>query len=160
GSNNRRALLFDASLMQFLPLPDTHDYFLSPIGILLGDGTVLLTGASILTDRFDGTAFQLSGDVFRLRSNASGTLLGSGAVDGNALVAGALRPINELSDETAELYDPVAGVWQQTASMSVGRRNFSLVTLNDGTALACGGVTMTECPDPDTCFDDVTSSCE
>src|SRR5262249_34324153 len=47
GGGMRRALLFDASLMQFLPLPDTHVFHLTPIGILLGDGTVLVAGDAL-----------------------------------------------------------------------------------------------------------------
>jgi len=56
--------------------------------------------------------------------------------NGTVLVAGG---ISGGTDFTAELYDPVTGVFTQTGSMGAGRILAAAVLLPDGRALVTGG---------------------
>ncbi len=49
----------------------------------------------------------------------------------------------------AELYDPSAGVWSATASMSTDRDYHSATLLGDGRVLVAGGITTFCDPNPD-----------
>ena len=79
-----------------------------------------------------------------------GRTLSAAAVlkDGRILVAGGQSEtftgsgdFSQHSTNSAEIFDPASGRWQQTSGMSTYRRKLSLITLADGRALAIGGAT-------------------
>jgi hypothetical protein len=61
--------------------------------------------------------------------------------DGRVLVAGgtATEPSRDPPLATAELYDPVSGIWRQTGPMNQARENPGIALLRDGRVLVAGG---------------------
>jgi hypothetical protein len=120
---------------------------------LLQNGKVLVVGgynasnqslgSAELYDPVSGT-WQPTGNLITPRYTHTATLLQSGKV----LVAGGLVVggiLGNMESNTAELYDPVAGTWSSTGSLTVGARTATL--LPDGTVLAVSG-TVAEIYDP------------
>jgi Galactose oxidase, central domain len=56
--------------------------------------------------------------------------------NGQVLVAGGIVQVGVF---TAELYDPVAGTFTETGSLTTPRYEHSATLLNDGTVLMVGG---------------------
>jgi hypothetical protein len=111
--------------------------------ILLPTGKVLLAGSnspSSFCEVYDPVAntWQATGSMATSRALPAMVLLANGKV----LVAGGAsftRP-RWYKVSGAELYDPAKGAWSPTGSMSIGRYEYSLILLNNGRALAAGGV--------------------
>jgi len=59
--------------------------------------------------------------------------------NGNVLIAGGDFGDGDGASETAELYDPAAGAFTATGSMTVGREEDTATLLPDGTVLFAGG---------------------
>jgi hypothetical protein len=72
--------------------------------------------------------------MIEARALATATLLR----DGQVLVTGGLDASGFVL-ATAELYDPVAGTWNQTGIMALGRSQHTATLLDDGTVLVVGG---------------------
>ena len=70
------------------------------------------------------------------RYNHAATLL----PDGQVLVSGGQGTAGVLP--SAELYDPVAGVWATTSPMTTARYNHTATLLPNGEVLVCGGLGM------------------
>jgi len=57
-----------------------------------------------------------------------------------------LRQGEFVATATAEIYDPVTGLWTLTGSMNTARADHALVRLHDGGVLVAGGYTSEEEP--------------
>jgi hypothetical protein len=113
---------------------------------LLPNGKVLISGgfdtsnnplaSAELYDPVAGT-FTLTGSMITARGNHASALLYTGKV----LVAGGLVPGEGTSVLTggAELYDPVAGTFAPTGSMTVPRGQYFPMVLDDGTIFIGAG---------------------
>jgi hypothetical protein len=112
---------------------------------LLANGRVLIAGGAngeldASAELFDPTTgtFTPTGSMTSPRAGATATLL----ADGKVLVTGGFGPGASMLPvlNTAELYDPQAGTFTDTGSMSVGRVRPRATLLNDGRVLIAGGV--------------------
>jgi hypothetical protein len=115
---------------------------------LLKSGKVLLAGGADLSasgpsarlaELFDPSTGKWSqaGSLLSGRSGHTATLLDSGLV----LVAGgvSLPQQQPVPAESAELYDPVLGLWTFSGSMNDPRADHAATTLANGTVLVAGG---------------------
>jgi len=119
--------------------------------ILLADGKVLIAGGGYssaeLYDPVAGT-FTATGSMSVARTVPTATLLANGKV----LVAGGYYPLDVMySRETetlasAELFDPLAGTFTATGSMTVPRHDHTATLLLDGTVLIAGGGGVSDDP--------------
>jgi WD40 repeat protein len=115
---------------------------------LLLTGTVLVVGGTSnlgilgsaeLYDPATGR-WTATGSVAFLRTNHSATLL----PDGRVLVAGGCCVPGSITAlpspwTSAELYDPAAGIWTSTGSLSAGRLHHTATLLPNGKVLVAGG---------------------
>ena len=101
-------------------------------------GTVAAMGTSELYNPATGM-FSATGSLSVARYNHTATLLGNGKV----LVAGGQGDFSSVGAyvdyATAELYDPAAGTFSATGSLSIARLAHSATLLSDGTVLVAGG---------------------
>jgi hypothetical protein len=125
------------------------------------DGRVLLAGGWSTNDQplaaaeiFDPKAgtFTATGSMISARAEHSATLLS----DGRVLIAGGLDDSGTLSElASAEIYDPKAGAFSATGSMTRPRAGLTATFLQDGRVLIAGadpdfGPTSAELYDPGT----------
>jgi galactose oxidase-like protein/Big-like domain-containing protein len=126
---------------------------------LLQNGSVLLAGGygNSVWDYGDST----SGNEANLYNSATGVFSGTGNMtanrgdhtatllpDGKVLIAGGSdQDLTGTGLATAELYDPNAGTFTLTGSMSVGRYLHTATLLQNGKVLIVGGV-LTSAQDP------------
>ncbi|MEO8661016.1 MAG: kelch repeat-containing protein [Bryobacteraceae bacterium] len=111
--------------------------------VLLVNGSVLVAGSnspSVYCEIYNPStnAWALTG----LMGTSRSLPVLVGLFSGKVLVTGGAsfkRP-SWFKVATAELYDPATGGWSPTGSMSAGRYLFGLTVLNNGRALAVGGV--------------------
>ena len=54
------------------------------------------------------------------------------------------KNLTVLTLASAEIYDPVAGTWSPTASMTTARQSHTATTLPNGTVLVVGGEKINE----------------
>lgn len=120
---------------------------------LLGDGRVLLaggTGPAGVTDRaevFDlkTGSWTRTEDMLVARSEHKLVTLGDGrvlAIGGSSMPSGA-EPLVE-----SEIYDRDTGAWEAVGDLNEARVYASAVSLLDGRAMVCGGVSGCEVFDP------------
>jgi len=109
---------------------------------LLANGKVLIVGGGgpdASAELFDpATAtFSPTGSMTTPRFGATATLLANGKV----LIVGGLGPGTSILPRlnSAELYDPLAGVFSATGSMATPRWMHTAALLNDGRVLIAGG---------------------
>jgi hypothetical protein len=112
---------------------------------LLPSGKVLVTGGE--GDSFDGVAsaelydpaagaFTATGNMTVARHDHTATLLGNGKV----LIAGGVGGVGGIYNlASAELYDPGAGRFTATASMTTYRADHTATLLGNGEVLVAGG---------------------
>ncbi len=116
--------------------------------MLLRDGRVLAAGGTAATT----TSSLASAEVYDPRANtwtaAGGPMLTSRSdaaaamlSDGRVLVAGGFTEVqgNPVATASAEIFDPVVGVFTRVASMQQARQDFTLTALRQGRVLAVGG---------------------
>ena len=116
---------------------------------LLPNGKVLISGgfdnnnnplasAEIYDPVVD--TFTATGSMTTARGNHASALLYNGEV----LVAGGLAPGDgaAVPTATAELYDPVTGLFTTTGSMSIPRGHYAPTILDDGTIFIQGGASL------------------
>jgi hypothetical protein len=120
---------------------------------LLTNGRVLISGgfdtngnplaSAELYDPIADT-FTLTGSMGTARGNHASALLYNGKV----LVAGGLAPSGAATalTATAEVYDPVAGTFSPTGSMSVPRGQYFSMLLDDGTIFIGAGAGLSVLP--------------
>jgi len=114
---------------------------------LLRDGKVLICGGTStaniggvlasceLYDSATG-AFSNTGSMTTVRQGHTATLL----PDGTVLIVGGSSNIGYRSElASAEIYDPTAGTFRATGSMSITREGHSATLLRDGRVLIAGG---------------------
>lgn len=117
--------------------------------------TRLWTGQVLVAGGANGTTPLASAELYDPQTgswSAAGTMAeprvaqaAAILVDGRVLVAGGLRggmdgnlvPDDILS--SAEIFDPAAGAWSETAPMAAARFQFTMTTLVDGSVLAAVG---------------------
>ena len=118
------------------PAAASGDVFDVLVGDASGRPRVTSAGA-VLSLR----GFYPTGAMAGPRTGHTATLLDatSSAAAGKVLVAGGNSGTASLS--TAELYDPVAGTFAPTGSMTIARQGHSAVELPDGRVLVVGGCT-------------------
>src|SRR5215212_8842851 len=82
-------------------------------------------------------AWNSTGPMVLARSRHTGTLLS----DGRVLVAGGQtgNPANITTTATAEVYEPVTGVWSPTGGMTFPRSRHTAILLLNGKVLVAGG---------------------
>ncbi|MEX2621608.1 MAG: kelch repeat-containing protein, partial [Egibacteraceae bacterium] len=98
--------------------------------------------------------WELAGQMASIRFEGSLTLLD----DGRVLAAGGRNEIrDEITVDTAEVFDPLTGQWEDTGSLSGPRSHHSATLLPDGRVLVAGGfagsndqLATAEVYDPDT----------
>jgi hypothetical protein len=119
----------------------------SPVGTLLPDGDVLVTGKGTdFAELYDPATGQWSnastglgtcGGTSECRIYSTATLLPTG----NVLVAGGLIGLDQNPQTTAGamLYQPGTNTWAATGSMTTGREGQTATLLPDGQVLMAGG---------------------
>jgi N-acetylneuraminic acid mutarotase len=142
------------------PVANASAATLSSGKVLVAGGT---TGFSITrAELFDpnSSTWTVTGSLNQARAWTisqpfSGTILLN---SGQVLAVGGGNGAGSCGLSSAELYDPIAGTWAFTGSLSTGRDQHRLVLLSDGRVLASGGVasdcstfpSMAEIYDPST----------
>ena len=102
------------------------------------DGKVLIAGGAALgatiksAELYDPATgkFTPTGAMKATRARHSATLIGSGPLAGNVLIAGGTSDESGGDVATAELYDPTTGQFTSTGSMSTPRENHSATFLS------------------------------
>jgi len=99
------------------------------------DGTPIFASAELYDP--DTGSWSATGSMAASRFKHAAVLLPSGEV----LVAGgtSTEPSNDRALASAEIYNPVAGIWRTVGSMAAGRELVKAVLLSDGRVLAVGG---------------------
>jgi hypothetical protein len=121
-----------------------------PTAVLLTTGNVLVAGGDIgdgdggstTAELFnpDTNTFGYTGRMIHAREGSTSTLLRNGTVlftGGDAAVQ--VSSTGYDHGASAELYDPVTGMFGNTGSMATGRLLHTATLLNDGTVLITGG---------------------
>ncbi|HUP69940.1 MAG TPA: kelch repeat-containing protein [Acidimicrobiales bacterium] len=129
---------------------------------LLPNGDVLVTGGRTTETVFNGTpganvtlasaevyspltgAWRATTPMLDARSEHTATLMHKGGQDVVLVAGGRLDLVTEVTPTrqaraSAEVYDPVLGLWSPTGSMAVARFSGSASRLPDGRVLAVGG---------------------
>ena len=143
--------LYDPATQTITDLTPSSGFNDTPPGTLLLNGKVLQTGGNTdggnvdWASLFDPAAgmFSSAGTMSTVRDAHTSTLL----PDGTVLVAGGATTYNAAArtdnlTSTAEIYDPAAGQFSITGSMTATRASHSAVVLNDGRVLVTGGLLL------------------
>ena len=118
--------------------------------VLIAGGTTAANGSTLRSAELYDPAtgkFTATGAMKATRARHSATLLASGPLAGNVLIAGGTSDENGGDVATAELYDPVAGQFTSTGRMSTPRETHSATWLSPsvvagtlaGSVLIAGG---------------------
>ena len=120
---------------------ESHTATLLPSGMVLiagGAGYHTTFASAELYDPATAT-FTATGNMTAARSGHTATLLGNGKV----LIAGGVSwdatTYDATTSASAELYNPSAGKFTATGSMTVARQQHTATLLNDGRVLIAGG---------------------
>jgi hypothetical protein len=146
GNYLSNAEIYDPKTGLFTPVGPLTTPRMDHVAVLLNDGKVLLAGgvgtgwtflaSAELFDPATGS-FTATGDMSVPRESHTVTKL----LDGRVLITGGHRGRGSAITiyDSAEIYDPAAGVFSPTASMSVRRHKHDAVVLADGRVLITGG---------------------
>lgn len=116
-------------------------------GIVLSSGKVLVAGGFFnntlrnTSELYDPTTstWSSTGNLLTYRWQHTAVRL----LDGKVLIAGGKTSTGlagtSVTSATAELFDPVTGIWSSTGSMSTARVNHTMTLLNSGRVLVTGG---------------------
>jgi N-acetylneuraminic acid mutarotase len=106
-------------------------------GLTYSNGSYVAVGSVELFDPASGT-WTATGTMANARYQHTATLLTNGTV----LVAGGYGGPNGTNIlSSAEVYDPVSGVWTNTGSLLIGTYQHTATLLPNGQVLAAGGLT-------------------
>jgi hypothetical protein len=138
------------------------------------DGKVLIAGGATLgatvrsAELYDPATgkFTPTGAMKATRARHSATLIGSGPLAGNVLIAGGASDESGGDVATAELYDPTTGQFTLTGRMSTPRENHSATWLSPsvvsgalaGSVLVAGGGVVTAASDSAEVFNPQTAT--
>ncbi len=103
--------------------------------VLIAGGTTAAHGSTLRSAELYDPAtgeFIATGAMKATRARHSATLLASGPLAGNVLIAGGTSDENGGDVATAELYDPVTGQFTSTGRMSTPRETHSATWLSPG----------------------------
>ncbi len=121
---------------------DSHTATLLPSGKVLIAGGADDNGTALASAELYDPAtatFTATGNMTAARSGHTATLLGNGKV----LIAGGVSwdatTYDATTSASAELYNPSAGKFTATGSMTVARQQHTATLLNDGRVLIAGG---------------------
>ena len=116
----------------------------------LRDGRALIAGGLYLDGRNQGRALDTAETwdpntgVWTRTAGMVSRRIGANTVqlrDGRVLVVGGLPGWgSEEALASAELFDPATGDWTEAGALETARHGFSLVALDDGSAIALGGI--------------------
>ena len=122
------------------PIPHTLDSLMKPLSPWFCRFALFLSllATALLPQANGANDFVTTGGRVVSADTATYTLLPNGKV----LVAGGYMTVgnNALQTNLAELYDPVTGMWSQTASMTSTRYGAAAILLSNGKVLVTGGV--------------------
>jgi len=111
---------------------------------LLNNGTVLVVGGYPLNtaEIFNPTkaGFAPTGNMATWRFRHTATLLKGGLNDGKVLVAGGQGGTENAALASAELFDPVSGLFSPMGSMGSAREYHAAALLSNGQVLVMGGL--------------------
>lgn len=144
GANNS-CEIYDPTAGTWSTAASTAHPHMLPASILLNSGKVLVvSGSSGYDDVYcelytPGTdSWADTGSIYLPLFYHTLTLLDSGKV----LLAGGMRSYApDYAESACQIYDPTAGTWSSTASMSSVRERHSAIKLSNGKVLITGGVT-------------------
>ena len=138
------------------------------------DGKVLIAGGATLgatiksAELYDPATgkFTPTGAMKATRARHSATLIGSGPLAGNVLIAGGTSDESGGDVATAELYDPTTGQFALTGRMSTPRENHSATFLSPsvvsgalaGNVLVAGGTDVSAASDSAEVFNPQTAT--
>jgi hypothetical protein len=138
------------------------------------DGKVLIAGGAALgatiksAELYDPATgkFAPTGAMKATRARHSATLIGSGPLAGNVLIAGGTSDESGGDVATAELYDPTTGQFALTGRMSTPRENHSATFLSPsvvsgglaGNVLVAGGTDVSAASDSAEVFNPQTAA--
>jgi hypothetical protein len=153
--------LYDPATETISDLTPSSGFNDTPPGTLLSNGKVLQTGGNTdggnvnWASLFDPAAgmFSSTGTMSTVRDAHTSTLL----PDGTVLVAGGATTYNAAArtdnlTSSAKIYDPAAGQFSITGSMTAARASHSAVVLNDGRVLVTGGLLFAPLNGPNRMF--------
>jgi Galactose oxidase, central domain/Kelch motif len=143
-----------------------------------GDGKILIAGGRSATGSLGATLrsaelydpatgkFTATGAMKATRARHSATLIASGPLAGNVLIAGGTSDESGGDVATAELYDPSTGQFALTGRMSTPRENHSATWLSPsvvsgslaGSVLVAGGSDASEASDSAEVFNPQTAA--
>ena len=140
--------LYDPASRTFSATGNTTGYEFQ--ATLLANGSVLVTGgnddpgASEIAEVYDPTAgmFTPTGNMISSRANHTSTLLPDGRVlitGGSGWVSAGPGMSYFCCLASAEVYDPLTGLFANTALMATGRAGHTATLLTDGRVLIAGG---------------------
>jgi hypothetical protein len=145
GSVLASAELYDPITGTWSPTGSLNDSRSHHTATLLSNGQVLVTGGNVddsqraSAELYDPTLeiWSPSGSLSTARQDHTATLLPDGKV---LVVGGVVGPLDDVTTlSSAELYDPVSGIWSPTGSLN-NARFLHTATLVNGKVLVAGGV--------------------
>jgi hypothetical protein len=144
GTGVASAELYDPRTGQWTATGPMSGLWLHHTATRLSDGRVLVAGGGVatsagsmaelydpVTEQWIPTGAMIEGRVYHVS-----VLLPSGKV---LVAGGANSVIDPVALATAELYDPVSGVWTATANLADARFLYRAALLGDGSLLVAGG---------------------
>jgi uncharacterized protein (TIGR03437 family) len=154
GTGDNSAELYDPVTGMWSATGSLNQARQTAAGVLLADGRVLITGGTIsrLAEIYDPNTGVWSSagtmTAVRFAGTNSATLTSTILSDGRVLAVGGSDSSGAL--RSAELFNPVTGIWTATGSLSSGRFNHSATLLPNGKVLVTGGSSIigNVCPVP------------
>jgi WD40 repeat protein len=145
GTGDQSAELYDPATGAFTVIANTVARHLGQTATLLKDGRVLVAGGETVgAELYDPASgrFTATGSMTVSRTGHTATLL----PDGRVLIAGGMQDVGPINPApllpgvaSAEMYDPVSGVFTPTGSMGIARALHVATLLPDGTVLVAAG---------------------
>jgi N-acetylneuraminic acid mutarotase len=144
GDTFKTGELYDPSTAQWTTTSTMYFTQPSTDGVLLSDGDVLIFGSPNSTT-YSSEFYDPSTNVWARTFGQNYGNIESGPIalldTGKGLLAGGAGKYKSIL-RSAMLYDPATKYWTLTGALNQARRTHTLTVLQDGRALAAGGVTV------------------